>query len=67
MFGLVLDMRFVTATITNKIRLFWWSSVESLEFVFRVNFLTSSFPFFLAFLFFFFRFVLLVHENEPDI
>lgn len=46
MFGLVVDKRFVTATITNKIRFFLWSGVEGVEFVFRVHFL----PFFCSFL-----------------
>jgi hypothetical protein len=46
MFGLVVDRRFVTATITNTIRFFWWSGLENVEFVFRVNFL----PFFFSFL-----------------
>ena len=45
-FGLIVDKRFVTATITNKIRFFLWSGVEGVEFVFRINFL----PFFFSFL-----------------
>jgi len=49
MFGLVVDRRFVTATITNKIRLFWWSVVENVEFVFRANLIPFFFPFLSSF------------------